>query len=158
MVMVPVLLARVVFLDTEYFTVLFPVKLPLEVMVIHEALLFTVPLQLFEEGETVTLPRPPDLLNVAVEGVMLNVQTGTALNDAVTVFGESIITLHWLPTVTLHPVHPAKVEPVSAVAVNVMELLSSYVPVPVLSLHIIVPVFATTLPPPVPVLRIERGT
>ena len=122
--MVPVLLAPVVFRETEYFTILFPVRLLPEVIVIHLTLLLTVPPQLPAEEATLTLPLPPTLLNVAEVGDMLKLHTGAEVNAAVTVFAAFIFVIVQTDfaadpaTVSQLPDH-VTVDPLVAAAVSV---------------------------------------
>jgi hypothetical protein len=74
MVIVPVLWVVDVLAETEYVTVPLPVPLVPEVMVIHDALLAAVQVQLPDEAVTLTLPVPPDELNNWLVGLIVKVQ------------------------------------------------------------------------------------
>ena len=124
-VTVPVLLAPVAFLDTVYFTVLFPVTLLPEVIVIHGTLLLTVPLQLPDEEVTLTLPLPPTLLNVAEVGDMLKVHAGAEVNVAATVFAEFMLVIVQTdfadkPAIVSQLPDQVTVDPLVAAAVSVI--------------------------------------
>ncbi len=89
---------------------------------------------------TVPLP-PPSLVTVSLYDV----------NVAVTDFAEDTVSVQVLVPVQSSPDQPVKVElSESGVAVRVTLVPLSYVTVPVLPLHVIVPVLAVTVPVPVP--------
>jgi stage V sporulation protein SpoVS len=97
----------------------------------------------------VTVPEPvPDFVTVRVY-----VTGATAVNTAVTPLADDIATVHWLPSVELHPDQDVNVEPLSdddVDAVSTTEVPDVYDAVPVLPLQVRVPLDGVTVPEPVP--------
>jgi len=123
MVIAPDLFFPVLFFDTEYFTVPFPVRLPPDVMVIHETLLLAVHAQLLDDAVTLTLPLLRALLKVEEVGEIPKIQVD-AVNVAVTVFAMFMLAMVQVAFAAVPPVESqapdhAEDDPLAACAVSV---------------------------------------
>ncbi|KJR40355.1 hypothetical protein MCHI_003780 [Candidatus Magnetoovum chiemensis] len=104
-----------------------PLPVPLAPLstLIHESFDDAVHAQLLSDGVTVTLPEPPPETAVALVG-SIEYAHDTAVNVAVTLFPESIVTVHVPVPLQPPPLQPVNVDPEFAVAVNVTEVPKEY--------------------------------